>query len=72
MHYGDATVNLPDIANSTIRNNWSADLIGNNGQGPLGITPKLYFSGDASSWNAGLANKGSVSATLTKQTGSYT
>jgi len=75
MDWGNAAYLLPDITNASIRNLWSPDLIGANGQGPTGATPKLYYTGAAAAWNdvGGLANLGSLAATpLTVQAGTYT
>lgn len=71
MDWGGAGYSLPDITHSAIRNKWLADLIGSNGEGPTGSTPKLFYAGNAAGWNAGLANLGSLTATLTKQAGTY-
>jgi hypothetical protein len=69
--WGGAGYTLPDITNATIRNRWTADLIGANGQGPTGSTPKIYYTGNAAGWNAGLANLGTLTLPLTKQAGTY-
>lgn len=72
MHWGDATLSIPDITNATVRNGWSADLIGADGSGPLGLQPKLYYTGNAAEWNAGFANLGSLtSRPLNKGAGTY-
>jgi hypothetical protein len=74
MHWGDAGFTLPDITQSSVRNLFTADLIGANGEGPTGTTPKFYYTGNAAAWNAGIANLGSLTARpLNKATGgSYT
>jgi len=74
MHWGDATFTLPDISDPTVQNLFTADRINlTNGSGPLGFQPKLFFYGasGATDWNAGLANKGTESLTMTKQAGTY-
>jgi hypothetical protein len=71
MDWGGAGYTLPDITQPSVRNNWTADLIGANGQGPTGSTPKLYYTGNAAEWNAGFNNLGSITAALTKGAGIY-
>lgn len=72
MHWGDATFSLPDIGDAAVQAKFTADQINlTDGSGPLGVQPKVFFNGNAASWNAGLANKGSLSLTLTKQAGTY-
>jgi hypothetical protein len=72
MDWGGADYVIPDITNEAVRNNWLAQNIGANGNGPTGSQPKLFYHGPVSQWNDGLANKGSLSHTLTKQAGTYT
>jgi hypothetical protein len=72
MDWGGAGYTLPDITQSSVRNKWLADLIEADGSGPTGSIPKLYYTGDAAAWNAGIANLGSLSsAPLDKQAGTY-
>ncbi|MDZ4321731.1 MAG: hypothetical protein U1A07_23340, partial [Phenylobacterium sp.] len=72
-HMGDASWAMPDIRDAAVRDRWTADLIGTQGEGPIGAVPSIYFAGAASDWNApgGLANKGSLVLPLSKQTGAY-
>lgn len=72
MDWGTASYTLPDITQASVRNQWTADLIGANGQGPTGSIPKIYYTGNASAWNAGLTNLGSLTLPLTRQAGTYT
>lgn len=72
IDWGTAAYTIPDITNSAVRNLWTAGSIGADGSGPTGAQPKLYYTGPAADWNAGLANKGSLTKTLTKQAGTYT
>src|SRR5574343_526455 len=73
MDWGNASYSLPDITDAAVRNKWTADNIGANGQGPTGSIPKVYYTGNAAGWNAGLANLGSLTLPLTKQSaGNYT
>lgn len=69
--WGTSSYSLPDITDATVRNKWTADLIGANGEGPTGSTPKIYFTGNAAGWNAGLSNLGSLTLALSKQAGTY-
>jgi hypothetical protein len=71
MDWGTSAYSLPDITDASVRNLWTADLIGANGQGPTGSTPKLYYTGNAAAWNAGFNNLGSITAALTKGAGTY-
>lgn len=74
MHWGDESFSLPDITQSSVRNLFTADLIGANGNGPTGTQPKFYFTGSLTDWNSGggLANLGTLtSRPLIKQTGTY-
>jgi hypothetical protein len=71
MDWGDATYTLPDITEASVRNLWTADNIGANGQGPTGSIPRIYYTGNAAGWNAGLSNLGSLTLPLDKQAGTY-
>lgn len=73
VDWGDANYVIPDISQSSVRSKWTSDQIGANGQGPTGAVPKLFYSGTATQWNdaGGLINKGSLTAPLIKQTGTY-
>jgi hypothetical protein len=46
-----------DFSNATVRNAFTYNNIGTNGEGPTGSAPLVYFSGNAAVWNAG-TNKG--------------
>lgn len=72
MDWGDATYQLPDITDPAVFAKFYKDLIGADGSGPTGSQPKLCYYGSLSDWNGGLANKGSLTATLTNTGGSYT
>ena len=64
---------LPDINDPLVRDLFTRDLIGSNGNGPTGAQPKhCYYDDTLSNWNAGLTNRGSVSATLAKGGSSFT
>lgn len=73
IDWGGAGYTIPDITNASVRNAWLSNNIGPNGQGPTGSIPKLYYTGDAAAWNdaGGLANLGSLTAPLVKQSGTY-
>lgn len=74
MHFGDATFTLPDITDPAVQNMFTADNINlTNGSGPLGFQPDFFWygAGGAADWNAGLANKGAQTLSLTKQAGTY-
>lgn len=70
--WGDASYQLPDITDPAVFAKFYKDLIGADGSGVTGSQPKLCYYGDLTEWNAGLANKGSLTATLTNTGGSYT
>lgn len=71
MDWGGASYSLPDITDAAVRNKFTADNIGANGQGPTGSIPKLFYTGNAAGWNAGLTNLGSLSVPLTLGAGTY-
>lgn len=72
IDWGGSSYTIPDITQSSVRSKWTSDQIGANGSGPTGSQPKLYFTGNASAWNANISNLGSLTITLTKQAGTYT
>lgn len=54
-----ATGEVPDLSSAAVRARFSADNIDlDDGSGPTGRLPQLFFTGDASEWNTG-NNKGS-------------
>lgn len=75
LDYGKSSLGytLPDESNpTTLNNKFSADQINlTDGSGALGHQPKIFLTGDATAWNAGIANKGTLSFTLNKQAGTY-
>lgn len=71
MDWGTVAYTLPDITDPTVYNKFTFTGLTANGSGPTGAQPKLYYTGSAAEWNAGMANKGSLTAPLTKQAGTY-
>ena len=60
-----ATGQLLDISSSTVRNRFTADNINvNDGSGPTGRRPQLFFTGAPAIWNAA-TNKGSATGFTT-------
>lgn len=75
VHWADAAFTLPDFSDpAEFCNRFSPDNINlTDGSGPIGVSPKLFFHGNAAAWNAGLPNKGSLGSgyVLTKQAGTF-
>jgi hypothetical protein len=72
MHWGDNTLTMPDFSDAGVRDGFTADNINlTNGSGALGYQPKIFLTGDAAAWNAGLSNGGSLGGTFTKGAGTY-
>jgi hypothetical protein len=65
--YFDIPGTLIDIADSSVRAKFTPSQIGSDGSGPTGTAPLIYFTGEASVWNAGtnLGTGGSFTATGT-------
>lgn len=72
LGWGDGTWAIPDVTDSTVQDAFLADNIAADGT-VAGIRPQGYWKGAAASWNAGIANLGSIaSKPLNKATGTYT
>lgn len=69
MDWGGAGYSIPDFSDNANFNKFNPDDIGADGSGITGSQPKIYFTGTAAEWNAGLANKGSEAVSLVKQSG---
>jgi hypothetical protein len=72
LHWGTGALSLPDFSDAEVRNGFSADNIDlDDGSGALGYQPKIFVHGDATAWNGGLVNLGSLGGTFTKGAGTY-
>lgn len=77
MHWGDASLVLPDLSDANVRNRWTRDNINvTDGSGPLlGIQPKIFIPGaeNVADWNSvpGLTNRGSIAIPFIKGGGTY-
>jgi hypothetical protein len=76
IDWGNSGYTIPDITQASIRNRWSAGIIGANGNGPTGSQPKCFWTAtDLAEANSGggMPNLGSISSKpLVKQAGTYT
>ncbi len=69
---GGSGYSLIDITDPAVINMFEPDWINlTNGSGPTGGQPKIFYMSDATGWNAGYSNKGSLAIAMNKTAGTY-
>lgn len=70
--WGDSSYVFPDFADPGVWAKISPTLLGPNGAGLTGTTPRRFYKGSVSEWNAGIPNLGTdASVPMNKIAGTY-